>query len=58
MYHHTRDYGQKGAVIGAISGIDIALWDIAGKARREPVAKLLGGMFRTRVEAYATGFIG
>jgi D-galactarolactone cycloisomerase len=56
MYHHTRDYGQKGAVIGAISGIDIALWDIAGKARREPVAKLLGGMFRTRIEAYATGF--
>jgi D-galactarolactone cycloisomerase len=56
MYHHTRDYGQKGAVIGAISAIDIALWDIAGKVRKEPVAKLLGGMFRTRVEAYATGF--
>ena len=56
MYHQTRDYGQKGAVIGAISGIDIALWDIAGKARGEPVAKLLGGVFRTRVEAYATGF--
>jgi D-galactarolactone cycloisomerase len=56
MYHQTRDYGQKGALIGAISGIDIALWDIAGKVRREPVAKLLGGMFRTRVEAYATGF--
>jgi D-galactarolactone cycloisomerase len=56
MYHHTRDYGQKGAVVGAISGIDIALWDIAGKVRREPVAKLLGGIFRTRVEAYATGF--
>jgi D-galactarolactone cycloisomerase len=56
MYHQTRDYGQKGALIGAISGLDIALWDIAGKARREPVAKLLGGMFRTRVEAYATGF--
>ena len=56
MYHQTRDYGQKGALIGAISGSDIALWDIAGKARREPVAKLLGGMFRTRVEAYATGF--
>lgn len=56
LYHHTRDYGQKGAVVGAISGIDIALWDICGKARKEPVAKLLGGMFRTRVEAYATGF--
>src|SRR5919109_13662 len=56
MYHHTRDYGQKGALVGAISGIDIALWDIAGKVRREPVARLLGGMFRARVEAYATGF--
>jgi D-galactarolactone cycloisomerase len=56
MYHHTRDYGQKGAVIGAISALDIACWDIAGKARGEPVARLLGGMFRTRVQAYATGF--
>ena len=56
MYHYTRDYGQKGAVVGAISGVDIALWDICGKVRSEPVAKLLGGMFRTEVEAYATGF--
>ena len=56
MYHYTRDYGQKGAVVGAISGIDIALWDIAGKARNTPVAKLLGGAFRTKVQAYATGF--
>jgi len=56
MYHHTRDYGQKGAVIGAISALDIAFWDIAGKARGEPVARLLGGRFRTRVQAYATGF--
>ena len=56
MYHHTRDYGQKGAVIGAISALDIALWDIAGKARGAPVAELLGGFFRERVQAYATGF--
>src|ERR1043166_9538688 len=56
MYHHTRDYGQKGALIGAISAIDIACWDIAGRARGEPVARLLGGMFRKRVQAYATGF--
>jgi D-galactarolactone cycloisomerase len=56
MYHHTRDYGMKGALIGAISGVDIALWDICGKVRKEPVAKLLGGMFRTKVQAYATGF--
>jgi|KBSSwiStaDraftv2_1062776.scaffolds.fasta_scaffold27068_7 D-galactarolactone cycloisomerase len=56
MYHQTRDYGLKGAVIGAISGVDIALWDICGKARGEPVARLLGGMFRDKVQAYATGF--
>jgi D-galactarolactone cycloisomerase len=56
MYHQTRDYGLKGAVIGAISGVDIALWDICGKARGAPVADLLGGMFRERVQAYATGF--
>jgi D-galactarolactone cycloisomerase len=56
LYHYTRDYGQKGAVVGAISGVDIALWDICGKVRGAPVAMLLGGMFRSRVEAYATGF--
>ena len=56
MYHHTRDYGQKGALVGAISAVDIALWDIAGKARSAPVAELLGGIFRERVQAYATGF--
>ncbi len=56
LYHQTRDYGMKGAVIGALSGIDIALWDIAGKARGASVAELLGGVFRDRVQAYATGF--
>ena len=56
MYHATRDYGRKGSVIAAISGVDIALWDIAGKARGAPVAKLLGGAFRNEVQAYATGF--
>ena len=56
MYNRTRDYGQKGAVISGISGIDIALWDLCGKARGEPVWRLLGGAFRRRVQAYATGF--
>lgn len=56
MYHATRDYGRKGTVISAISAIDIALWDIAGKAHDVPVYKLLGGAFRTRVQPYATGF--
>ncbi len=56
MYHATRDYGRKGSVIAGISAIDIALWDIVGKALEVPVYRLLGGAFRTRVEAYATGF--
>ncbi|HEY5636958.1 MAG TPA: mandelate racemase/muconate lactonizing enzyme family protein [Burkholderiales bacterium] len=56
MYHHTRDYGRTGAMMGAISGVDIALWDIAGKALGVPVHRLLGGAFRERVQAYATGF--
>jgi D-galactarolactone cycloisomerase len=56
MYHTTRDYGRKGSVIAAISAIDVALWDIAGKFHRLPIHKLLGGAFRTRVQPYATGF--
>ncbi len=56
MYHMTRDYGRKGSVVAAISAIDTALWDIAGKFYQVPVYKLLGGAFRTRVQPYATGF--
>ncbi|MEI7967910.1 MAG: mandelate racemase/muconate lactonizing enzyme family protein [Betaproteobacteria bacterium] len=56
MYHATRDYGRKGSVTAGISAIDIALWDIAGKTYGVPVYRLLGGAFRTRVQAYATGF--
>ena len=56
MYHMTRDYGRKGSVVAAISAIDIALWDIAGKFHEVPVYTLLGGAFRTRVQPYATGF--
>ena len=56
MYHATRDYGRKGSVVAAISAIDIALWDIAGKYYEAPIYRLLGGAFRTRVQPYATGF--
>lgn len=55
LYNWTKDYGQKGPVIAALSGIDIALWDILGKFTGLPVYQLLGGAFRTRVQAYATG---
>jgi D-galactarolactone cycloisomerase len=56
MYHATRDFGRKGSVISAISAIDIALWDLAGKHHEVPVHRLLGGAFRTRIQPYATGF--
>jgi len=39
----------------AISAVDIALWDLMGKALKQPIHQLLGGAFRTRVQAYATG---
>jgi D-galactarolactone cycloisomerase len=55
MYAKTRDYGQKGIPIDAVSGIDIALWDVMGKALGLPVHKLLGGAMRDQVMAYATG---
>lgn len=55
LYAFSRDFGRKGTYVEAISAIDIALWDIAGKAAGLPVWKLLGGRFRERVAAYATG---
>ena len=45
--------GQGGAVITAISGIEIALWDLAGKLQDVPVYRLLGGAFRKKIRLYA-----
>jgi L-alanine-DL-glutamate epimerase-like enolase superfamily enzyme len=47
--------GRRGITVAAISGIDIALWDIAGRALGVPVWRLLGGKYRDRVPAYASG---
>ena len=44
-----------GTDTAAISAVDIALWDVMGKALQQPIYQLLGGAFRTRVQAYATG---
>jgi len=55
IYARLRDHGQKGVVIEGLSGIDIALWDIKGKHFGVPVHRLLGGTFRSEVQAYATG---
>ena len=54
-YNRTRDFGRKGVVVSALSGLDIALWDLAGKIFGVPVSTLLGGGRRRRIEAYASG---
>lgn len=54
MYLGTVYYGRRGAAIQVMSGIDIALWDIIGKATGQPVYKLLGGGYRDKVRAYAS----
>ncbi|MDL1903124.1 mandelate racemase/muconate lactonizing enzyme family protein [Anaerolineae bacterium CFX9] len=54
-----RDQYQGGAtVMTAISGVEIALWDIVGKACGQPIYKLLGGRYHRRIPAYANGWYG
>ena len=67
MYNGTRDHyalkrgrtfpilGSRGLTISAMSGIDMALWDLKGKALGVPVVDLLGGAMRDKMEAYASG---
>ena len=55
MYRRALDYARKGVMLSAISAIDIALWDIRGKALGQSVSTLLGGRFREKTEVYATG---
>jgi len=54
-FRASQYYGRKGAALSAISGIDIALWDIKGKALEKPVYELIGGKTKDRLRAYATG---
>jgi galactonate dehydratase len=54
-----RDQYQGGStVLTAISGVEIALWDIIGKAVKQPVYRLLGGRYHPRIPAYANGWYG
>lgn len=55
LYNALRDHGQRGVPIQALSAIDIALWDLRGKALGVPVHVLMGGPIRDSVRAYATG---
>ena len=47
-------WGRRGLAMFAVSGIELALWDLAGKARGVPVYQLLGGLCQPRVRAYAS----
>ncbi len=54
LHQHTFWQGRGGAITHTISGIDIALWDLLGKATQQPVGRLLGGRYRERVKPYAS----
>jgi len=55
MYLGSQYYGRKGLVVNAISGVDLALWDLRGRLRGEPVHHMLGGAVRDELAFYATG---
>lgn len=54
LHQHTFWMGRGGSITHAISGIDIALWDLLGQATGQPVGRLLGGRYRERVAPYAS----
>jgi L-alanine-DL-glutamate epimerase-like enolase superfamily enzyme len=54
LHANTFWMGRGGSITHAISGIDIAMWDILGKATGQPVGRLLGGRYRDRVRPYAS----
>jgi len=57
VYNLLRDHGQKGMPLQALSGVDIALWDITGKVAGLPICKLIGGGHRDRVAVYGYGMM-
>lgn len=57
MYDGTIYFGRTGPAIHAMSGVDIALWDIAGKAANRSISDLIGGAYRKQIKAYASAIM-
>jgi len=57
VYNLMRDHGQKGMPMQSLSGVDIALWDIAGQIAGLPLHKMIGGTHRDSVKAYGYGMM-
>jgi len=55
MYRSTAHYGRGAITLSSIAGLDLALWDLCGKMRGEPVYKLLGGQTKPALPIYGTG---
>ena len=54
LFRATLPYGRKGVALHALSAIDLALWDLAGKAAGKPVYELLGGPVKPDIQVYAS----
>ncbi len=54
LYAYSEWYGRRGIAIYGLSGVDVALWDIMGKALHLPVSTLLGGTYRKKIRVYAS----
>jgi D-galactarolactone cycloisomerase len=57
VYNLLRDHGQKGMPMQALSGVDIALWDIAGQIAGLPLCRMIGGAHRNSVPVYGYGMM-
>ncbi len=55
LFRASMFYGRKGITLATISVIDLALWDLLGQIRKEPVYKMIGGATRERLDFYCTG---